>query len=591
MNSPTARNRERILEAIDQLRKRKARPDFQRICSYLFRRFHVNSADAKADLEWCVANNIVLKVEYKGSISYRNAAKKWAQMRNRDTNAAAAINPLAVNKQTISQNFMDLLINVFGELIVYNPDYLELGVPPREIIDNILSKDSVRYTRNYVAILLVKEVERGNLIKLESGNFLLGSTAEDGSRQGWMSQPQQRADSSHVLIQTDDADAAEKQHVAVVKHKKRMIAKVQAAAAAVAAQKQNRLESGDDKKLEAGSVRLGGRRKKAKKVFDPSDTHVPRKRGRPAGSLNRSTIEKNNIRKDEDSRPDSRTSTSSREQGGVCSVCHTQNKRGPNERMVACKECSNKAHFSCLNGDDMMLKMYPDNSWQCPHCKTCVVCDATSDAGMLIVCSVCADGYHFSCHQPRVLDKPKNSQRWLCKNCHVTDELKLNDIQSNIGDSITTHKISINESENDKEVLSQSNSISARSSPVDSRASSPLPPQLSPQNNPRSDTPDREAHSDTNSVKDSEPDDPNIDPSIPDATHWTPEEVYQYFAQYFPEEAKVFKEQEIDGRSLLLLKRMDVLTNLNLKLGPALKIYRHVTMLQVRRDDRSLYWL
>lgn len=38
------------------------------------------------------------------------------------------------------------------------------------------------------------------------------------------------------------------------------------------------------------------------------------------------------------------------------------------------------AHFSCLNGDDMMLRMYPDNTWQCPHCKTCVHCYETSDA-------------------------------------------------------------------------------------------------------------------------------------------------------------------------------------------------------------------
>ena len=38
-------------------------------------------------------------------------------------------------------------------------------------------------------------------------------------------------------------------------------------------------------------------------------------------------------------------------------------------------------------------------------------------------------------------------------------------------------------------------------------------------------------------------DDDNIDPSIPDATNWTPDDVYHYFAQYFPEEAKIFKEQ------------------------------------------------
>lgn len=49
--------------------------------------------------------------------------------------------------------------------------------------------------------------------------------------------------------------------------------------------------------------------------------------------------------------------------------------------------------------------------------------------------------------------------------------------------------------------------------------------------------------------------------------------------------------QDIDGHSLLLMKRSDVLTGLDLLLGPALKIYRHVLKLQVRRDDPKLYWL
>jgi len=38
--------------------------------------------------------------------------------------------------------------------------------------------------------------------------------------------------------------------------------------------------------------------------------------------------------------------------------------------------------------------------------------------------------------------------------------------------------------------------------------------------------------------------------------------------------------QEIDGQALLLLKRVDVLSMLSLKLGPALKIYRRLIMLQ-----------
>ncbi|XP_017281075.1 atherin [Kryptolebias marmoratus] len=63
---------------------------------------------------------------------------------------------------------------------------------------------------------------------------------------------------------------------------------------------------------------------------------------------------------------------------------------------------------------------------------------------------------------------------------------------------------------------------------------------------------------------------------------WTVSDVVSYFtAAGFPEQAAAFRVQEIDGKSLLLMQRNDVLTGLSIKLGPALKIYeRHVKVLQ-----------
>ena len=67
---------------------------------------------------------------------------------------------------------------------------------------------------------------------------------------------------------------------------------------------------------------------------------------------------------------------------------------------------------------------------------------------------------------------------------------------------------------------------------------------------------------------------------------WTVEEVETFIREAgFPSESLIFKEQEIDGRSLLLLRRMDVLTGLSLKLGPALKIYNHISRLQGRESN------
>ncbi|KRT84808.1 PHD finger motif containing protein [Oryctes borbonicus] len=560
-----------ILEAIDQLRRRKARPDADRIFNSLTRRHAIDFTDAKTALEQCVQNGVVLKVEYKGNISYRNAAKKFSHLK-RDSQGEVIRDTNKPNK-----NFTGLLTRAIAELVLIEPDYLELGVPGGELIKSILSKDSVRYTKKYVSILLDKEVESGSLIRMENGNFLVGPAKSDVQNR--------KLETEHIKFSDLTTDNNHEIIFGEVKLKRKPGPKP-------GLKKEKSIDtfilSG---KIDNGKLRVGGRRKRAKKVFDPSDNNIPKKRGRPVGSLNKSTIEKQLAKlSDNDSRPESRSSNNShKEQGGVCYVCHLQNKKGSNDRMISCRECSNKAHFSCLNGEDMMLGMCPDNTWQCPHCKTCVTCYETSDAGYLAVCSICADAYHLGCHQPKIIEKIKPGSRWLCINCQMPEQLVVNDIQLGFGNVDTLPK-------ERGESMSPTSPFSGNSSPINFNTSptppSPTPPTLSPQahlNGHRA-SPAFSIKSESPSFKDLDLDE-NIDPSIPDASNWTYDEVYNYFAQYFPEEAKVFKEQEIDGPSLLLMKRIDVLTSLKLKLGPALKIYRHVVKLQVRRDDPKLYWL
>ncbi|XP_065510983.1 sterile alpha motif domain-containing protein 1-like [Caloenas nicobarica] len=67
-----------------------------------------------------------------------------------------------------------------------------------------------------------------------------------------------------------------------------------------------------------------------------------------------------------------------------------------------------------------------------------------------------------------------------------------------------------------------------------------------------------------------------------DPVEWSVRDVVDYFTEAgFPEQATAFQEQEIDGKSLLLMQRADVLTGLSIRLGPALKIYEyHVKLLQ-----------
>ncbi|GAA6214152.1 sterile alpha motif domain-containing protein 13 [Lates japonicus] len=71
---------------------------------------------------------------------------------------------------------------------------------------------------------------------------------------------------------------------------------------------------------------------------------------------------------------------------------------------------------------------------------------------------------------------------------------------------------------------------------------------------------------------------------MPDPANWGVTDVVNYFkATGFEEQATAFQDQEIDGKSLLLMTRNDVLTGLSIKLGPALKIYEyHVKPLQTQ---------
>lgn len=76
--------REWILDTIDSLRSRKARPDLERICRMVRRRHGSEPDRTCAELEKLILEQTVLKVNYKGSISYRNAAKVQRRSRKKD---------------------------------------------------------------------------------------------------------------------------------------------------------------------------------------------------------------------------------------------------------------------------------------------------------------------------------------------------------------------------------------------------------------------------------------------------------------------------------------------------------------------------
>ncbi|PSN53578.1 hypothetical protein C0J52_00966 [Blattella germanica] len=426
------KNRERILEAIDQLRRRKARPDAERICNFVFRRFAVDSQDTIADLERLVEEDIVVKVEYKGNISYRNAAK-WSRY--------------AVYHKTggslNSEGTSTLLSGAVAELIIQEPDYLDFGVPGSELEKYIQEKDSTRFTKRYLEVILQRELNSGNIVKLENGNYSLAdhpvpsassvSSATNSNETVKMLKVDSPSSSQQVSEEEDNSPRGQTDSVARTNESNLFY------------DLKKESDAGTPGSASTDGFRDGGKRKRSKKVFfDPSDVHVPtRKRGRPVGSTNKNkALNKANIGRPEVEK-------------GFCVICSYRGQ--DREELVSCKDCSNKAHPSCVDVKE-------DRLWQCSQCKACAVC-----------LEPCQDPLHS---------------------------------------------------------------------------------------------------------------DPQVDESIPDVSSWSVEQVAHYLEQQgYNLQASVFRNNDIDGASLLLMKRSDVLMGLQLKLGPALKVYGQVKKLQLRQSD------
>ncbi|XP_017103647.2 uncharacterized protein Lint-O [Drosophila bipectinata] len=71
---------------------------------------------------------------------------------------------------------------------------------------------------------------------------------------------------------------------------------------------------------------------------------------------------------------------------------------------------------------------------------------------------------------------------------------------------------------------------------------------------------------------------------------WTVDQVVSYVGRHYPQEADAFRCQDIDGASLLLLNRADVLHGFGLKLGRALRVFELVLTLQNGSEDVRLSW-
>ncbi|XP_063379097.1 histone-lysine N-methyltransferase 2D-like [Cydia fagiglandana] len=531
-----------ILSAIDHLRSRKSRPDINRICKFMLKCYKVAPKYTKADLKRCLKEKSIYKVDYKDNESYRNAAK-WRRKSSQNNKMSSAI---ATSERRI-------ITSAIATLIYQDQSYLENGIAFDELVREAASQES-KYSKKQLETIVNKELSSGSLVKLPNGNLALGPADHDGDSSDSFKFDYNVESNTKMTSSANSSCRSSPQRM-------RGRPKKRGGGSSSTGQSNSMTRN--------AGVRVGERRKMAKKVFDPSDNNVPskRKRGRPVGSLNKSTIKKRLLitgqgSKDKEGTPlsesqmsldgsgdelDQDEPTPHETSGGVCSVCHIQKSRGSNDRLIECRDCNNKAHLNCLHSGSGILKPRPDNTWQCPHCKTCVVCCETNDAGILTVCSICSDAYHALCHTPRIPERQKAWDQWECNNC-------LESRPTVVGSPA---------------IIPSSLEFSIQGSP-------PVEPFLKPHELDRSES----------KLAEEVP----IDPRIPDITNWTTDDVYDYFMENFAEAAPLLKEQEFDGHALSMARRADIVRGLGLPLGPALNLYRIVVKLQTRKDDWTMCW-
>lgn len=379
-------------------------------------------------------------------------------------------------------------------------------------------------------------------------------------------------------------------------------------------------------------VRTTGRIKKPKAVFDPSDNYLPRSQrslnaGATSAATHHNTTTSTLERRASYAKAGSNNTVSPSGQNESnkdgCMVCKKKESKRPvfasKNPLINCQECPRKIHKHCLKVDFEDFESVQRN-YKCDHCNTCRICNDTFNNAEdeMITCSKCTKSFHLVCFPTKIL-KSDNLRNWKCNKCQVYNNitngttLPVKKIREIIGggepsaQATPAKAITTNEKISQEENTTTPISTTTITPPVQKRSSAkieeankngsstPPPPEKRSKSTTQSpDTLSVETTSLNNAYKSAStvlcytPNE-NFD-DIPDVKDWSVDQVYDYFHKHFPKEAHVFKDEEIDGRSLLLLKRSDVVKKLPIKLGPSLRIYSLILKIQAQLNDPTLGW-
>lgn len=567
--------KELMLEIIARLRSRKARPDLIKISHMAKRKYGLSNKNTEEMLNKLVDDGIVNKVSYKGQISYRNAAKcsknkSTIEILNKKASAKLrnAIHLLSLaagnNNNTDDKGCGDGGLNLNnkteGKIINdSNNNNESSSTGGRNLFSQEGDGDELKLSASLSQIekwwheqsfdaaldkidlndLIMKEIAARRIKTLPNGNYV----SCRGGRGSTSSAPHQPVAKKPLL------SAVEKRPT-------------------TASNKTTKNDAGDATNNIANNsennvvvVVSAAKTNSIQKIATPKP---PCKRGRPASK--RKKFLKNHG-------PDFQAEMPVAILGiDKCDFCFQPAEGGPlgeNESLLPCNDCSTKAHLSCMNYSPELALRAQQFPWQCINCKVCNVCQESGSPEPMLICCSCYKGFHIKCLEHPVDKEPIAgvlavvSEDWLCSLCDNSRRketppppppppsfppLTLTDTSVDIKDESCTYK--------------------------------PLSPCESPEL--------RVMHfSNVDNFGELQKRRGVYDGPYPNVTNFTVDDIVQFFkSKGFEKESHAFSEQEIDGKSLLLMKRDDVLMGLRdyICLGPALKIFKHVERLQWASD-------
>lgn len=559
-----------ILNAIDTLRRRKTRPNLANICQILDRTHRFTELEIRDYLETLVNTEAVIKVSFKKNVSYRNAEKWPGRINYR----------LKKQKEANTKEISNMIYSCVMSVIEHN----QLFYGPADSrgasfcsIEARLFKalPQVKFNRKALQTALDHEVASGgSLFRLDNGNYwpivrintepLPQSTdqiSEDNNENE--SDSSMSCDSSEFDYKSETCQRVMPKLVKQVDHvqQSQLVQSKHCKSPAKRNKFSQPLSStGNNANIFEFPAKIQARplsqRKRFKKVHGPDFVETS-----SLPSLD--CIE--DLQNEEDAI-----------KCDYCLMPASSNPSGEREPLLICKDCNAKAHPSCMEYSPELARKSRLYSWQCMDCKICTVCEDAEDGECMLFCDSCDKGYHMSCHKPKIVEKPIG--KWVCYQCVDQPQQKSSSNKSPSTSACRSKAIDQEKGVED----SVPNELSGLPTPCDSSVSD-LESNDSETKAPTSPFETKDSNGTINKME-------GYPQLIPDAKDWTMEDVEKFLISInFPEQGKIFREQEIDGKSLLLMKRSDVLTGMSLRLGPALKIYNHIKRLQTGTIEGKVY--